>query len=246
MTVYFLLFLEGVFAFVSPCILPLLPVYLLYLAGDKTKGTKQLIINTCGFIFGFSFIFMALGATATGFGRLLQENRNALLTGSGIFILLLGIYYLLNGMGKLDIQQHWQQLKACFSKRHTELSNSDKKTESLQANKPKELHFFSSFGFGIAFCAGWTPCIFTWLAAALTLSANSETVYEGIFMLGIFSLGLGLPFLLFALFFNRLKNTLSLLRRQLPRIQKISGILLIILGIAMLTGWFGRYLAIFV
>lgn len=243
MTVYLLLFFEGLLAFVSPCILPLLPIYLIYLAGDKTKGTRQLILNTIGFILGFSILFVALGATATGLGKLLQEHKEALLHASGVFMMLLGLYYILSGSGKFSLSSLWASLKSRISK-------ADASTEAGTAaaavssgpKKPKELHFFSSMLFGIAFCSGWTPCLMTWLASALLLSANSDTVFQGMAMLFVFSLGLGLPFLVFALLFQKLKSALHILKQKMSLIQIISGALLIVLGILMISGLFGYYL----
>lgn len=228
MRVYLLLFLEGFFAFASPCILPMLPVYLIYLAGDKTRGTKQLLINTLGFILGFSIIFMALGATATAFGRLLQEHKADLMRYSGGFILLLGLYYLASGSGKFSLERFLPSRK------------SDKTLKP-----PKELHFFSSLLFGMAFCTGWTPCLATWLSAALTMSANAETWVTGVGMLFVFSLGLGLPFLIFALGIGKLRGTLRFLQQKTPQIRAVSGILLILLGIFMLSGHFQTYLGWF-
>ncbi|PNH18088.1 cytochrome c biogenesis CcdA family protein [Mageeibacillus indolicus] len=278
---YPLLFIEGVLSFVSPCILPLLPIYLAYLAGDGLSGTKQTVINTLGFIAGFSTIFIALGATSTALGRALQSHRGSLTQVGGIFIILLGLYYLgQNNVKILEARQKiseslktflgnaWRrprqqnnlaaadadgtaapsvasaQLAAGTAASETKTGASFRQTVSRKAANG-ELHFFSSFVFGFAFCAGWTPCLFTWLASALALSANSSTAWQGGFMLAVFSLGLGLPFLLFAIFLQKLKAALQFIRRNLNKIQVIAGILLVIIGFSMWLGVFNTYLGWF-
>lgn len=233
MKLYLLLFLSGLSTFLSPCILPLLPVYLIYLAGDQTQGKKQLILNTLGFILGFSVLFMALGATASSIGKLLQAHRNELLIGSGIFLILLGVHYLLSGAGWLN----FAKIRAFF--------HLPERAQKEGAAPEKNLHFFSSFLFGIAFCSSWTPCLVTWLASALTLSANAETLFQGVFLLFLFSLGMGLPFMAAALLYGKLKSTFAWLRQNLPKIRLVSGILLILMGVLMISGQFSAYLDLF-
>lgn len=278
---YQLLFIEGVLSFVSPCILPLLPIYLAYLAGDGLSGTKQTVINTLGFIAGFSTIFIALGATSTALGRALQSHRGRLTQVGGIFIILLGLYYL--GQNNVKILEARQKISECLKtflgnvwrrpgqQNSLAAANADGTTAPSVASAQSvaetaasetktgarfrqtvsrkaangELHFFSSFVFGFAFCAGWTPCLFTWLASALALSANSSTAWQGGFMLAVFSLGLGLPFLLFAIFLQKLKAALQFIRRNLNKIQVIAGILLVIIGFSMWLGVFNTYLGWF-
>lgn len=226
------IFVEGLLAFVSPCILPLLPVYLVYLAGDKTQGTRQLLINALGFVTGFTVIFMALGATATALGQSLQAHRDLLLILSGVFVMILGLYYLVSGAGWFELSSPlpWIRRKLGLAPREQ------------QRNAPKDLHFFSSFLFGVAFCSSWTPCLLTFLSAALLLSANSDTIWQGMLQLLFFSLGIGIPFILCALFFGKLKGMLNFLKRNLGRIRLFSGILLILIGLAMVTGLFNAYL----
>ena len=172
-----LLFLEGLLAFVSPCMLPMLPVYLMYLAAETEQGKRASVVNTVGFVAGFTLLFMALGATATAIGAALDAHR-----------LLL---------------------------------------------------------FGAAFSLGWTPCLGPFLGSALMLAGARETVAEGVFYLFVFSMGLGLPYILAALFFTRIKGIFQWLRRHGQAIKKVSGAILAAAGIAILTDTFAYWSALF-
>lgn len=227
---FLMLFIEGFLAFVSPCILPVLPIYLLYLAGDRQQGRSQLLLNSLGFILGFTFIFTALGATASSLGALLQQHSRGLQLFSSLFILAMGLYYSLKSplLSRYTdwlfqpLQRFWLSLRPAFLAR---------RQEAALTEQPKNLHFFSSLLFGMAFCASWTPCLMTFLSTALLYSAQAETLWLGSLMLLTFSLGLGLPFFLSALFFNQLKSSFAFLRRQLPLITLLSGFCLIGFGL---------------
>ncbi len=219
-----LIFAEGFLAFLSPCILPMIPIYLLYLGGieaNKKKTRMRLVINTLGFIAGFSVVFVALGATASALGSLIVENRVLLQRMGGIVVLVFGLNYL----GILNIG----------------LLN---RSKTFGANT-KDLKFWSSLLFGAAFSLGWTPCLGAFLGTALIFASNMETLYQGMALLLTFSLGLGIPFLLTALLWNRLQNTFGFVKRNLRVIQTISGVILVVVGLLMLFDQFGFYANLF-
>jgi len=217
-----LVFIEGFLAFISPCILPMLPVYLVYLAGKKeSEGKRALVLNTLGFILGFTVIFVAMGATASGIGSLFVSHRLLIQQISGIIIIVFGLYY----MGVLKIG----------------FLNRDRRFTA----KTDNLTVFTSILFGMAFSLGWTPCIGPLLGAALTLAANKDTIWHGMLLLLIFSAGLGIPFFLSALVFEKFKRTFDFIKRHFKTITFISGLLLIVVGIAFLLNVFGYWAALF-
>lgn len=216
-----LLFLEGVLAFVSPCMLPMLPVYLMYLAADTEHGKKASVTNTIGFVCGFTAVFMTLGATATAIGSLLNAHMLLLQRVSGLIILLFGLHFLgVLKFGFLDVE----------------------KRLSVQL---KQRGVFGAILFGAAFSLGWTPCLGPFLGSALLLASNTDTVATGVFYLFVFSMGLGVPYILAALFFTNIKGVFQLLKRHNRMIKLISGIVLVIAGILLMTDSFGYYAALF-
>jgi cytochrome c-type biogenesis protein len=215
-------FIEGILAFISPCILPLLPVYIMYLTGSsQNTNRKKLIINTLGFIAGFTMVFVMLGATATSLGKLMYSNRLLLQRIGGAVMILFGL-------NLMDI------IKPAFLNRERRLN--------LQVNHSS---FSGSILFGIVFSLGWTPCLGTFLGAALFMASNMNTVGSGILMLFIFSMGLGGPFLITAVIFDRLTHVFAWIKRYYRIINLISGMVLIVVGILMLTNLFGYYAALF-
>lgn len=223
LSLFGLTFVEGLLAFLSPCILPLLPIYLMYLSGnERVAGSSgPLIRNTLGFIVGFTVVFVLLGATASGLGSLLSQYRVFFLRLSGVIVIMFGLNYL----GVLNIR---------FLNR----------TRNVGA-KTHDLTFGSSILFGAAFSFGWTPCLGAFLGTALLLASNTGTLYQGMGLLFMFSLGLGVPFFLTALLWNRLQGTLEFIKRNLHRIQMISGGLLVIVGLLMVFDLFGSYVRLF-
>lgn len=217
-----MLFFEGVLAFISPCILPMLPIYFIYLAGENnTGGNKKILLNTISFVLGFTVVFVLLGATATFLGKYLNEHRLIFQRISGFIIVIFG----LNFMGAVKINFLNKDFRYGF--------NMDKKG------------VVSSFLFGIAFSFGWSACIGTFLGTALLTAGNSDTMYIGMLMLLIFSLGLGLPFILTAVIFDSIKNFFSLIKKHYKIFNIISGIFLIIIGILMITDTLGFYSGLF-
>lgn len=219
-----LIFVEGMLAFLSPCILPLLPIYLLYLGGREgaePSGGARLVVNTLGFILGFTLVFVSLGATASALGRLVSANRLLLQRLGGVVVIILG----LNFLGVLNIG---------FLNRSRVL-----KTDT------QNLKFWSSLFFGAAFSLGWTPCLGAFLGTALILASNLRTLYQGMALLFTFSIGLGIPFLLTALLWSRLQGTIGFIKRNLQRIQMVSGALLVLVGLAMVFNLLRFYTGLF-
>lgn len=224
LSLYGLIFAEGFLAFLSPCILPMIPIYLLYLGGVEGGGvgsSRRLIVNTLGFITGFTLVFIALGATASALGSLVAQNRILLQRVGGVVVIIFGLNYL--GVLNIEFLNRTKQVGA----------------------ETKNLRFFSSLLFGAAFSLGWTPCLGAFLGTALILASNLDTLYQGMGLLLTFSLGLGVPFLLTALLWNKLQTTLSVIKRNLHKIQMVSGAVLVIVGLLLLFDRFAFYANIF-
>ena len=217
---YLITFLEGIIAFISPCMLPLLPIYISYFAGGE-ENNKKTIKNAIGFVLGFTVVFVLLGAFAGTLGSILVRYSKWINIIAGGIIVIFGLSYM--GIIKLSFL--------------TKSSNYE--------YKQKEPGFLSSVLFGIIFSIGWSPCVGAFLGSALMLAATSQESYKGILMLLSFSMGLGIPFIISALILDKLKGVFSFIKRNYTLINIISGILLILLGIAMMTGLLGRLIAVF-
>ena len=213
----------GIVSFLSPCVLPLVPGYLSYVAGDALTAREEpsgrlaaLGLSLC-FVLGFSTVFVLLGASATSIGQLLLSYRYEANLVGGAVVILLGLFM----MGLAEIP--WLQREFRL---HLNLSG----------GRP-----LAAYVIGIAFAFGWTPCIGPVLGAILTTSAVSATVSQGIVLLSFYSLGLGLPFLAAALFTDNLMLRLRGLRRLGRMLQLGAGALVIAMGIAMVTGQLTRF-----
>jgi cytochrome c-type biogenesis protein len=214
---YLLAFSAGLLSFLSPCILPLVPAYLTYLTGSQLKEITEKKIKikafwkAVGFVIGFSFIFILMGVTVTGLGAFLVDYWHIFIKISGILIILLGLHMI--GVFKLT----WLYKEKRFS-------------PALDRAKP-----FSSVLIGMAFAAGWTPCVGPILSAILIYAGSMDTMNKGMMLLVFYSLGMSLPFLIAALMIDKLAKLLKKVSRILPVISIISGILLVILGILIFT-----------
>lgn len=219
---YVLSFLEGIITFISPCLLPMLPVYILYFAGGETEDGKsrKTLCNALGFVLGFTLVFVALGAFMAVLGSLLQRYQTAVNLITGAIVVIFG----LNFMGVLNIG----------------ILNG---THKLQ-KEVKQLGFFSAVLFGIVFSIGWTPCVGTFLGSALLMASQQGSVGKGIVMLLLYSMGLGIPFLLSALLIDKLKGTFQFIKMHYQVINRICGGLLVAVGIAMMTGLMSRILGL--
>ncbi|MBQ6795872.1 MAG: cytochrome c biogenesis protein CcdA [Clostridia bacterium] len=213
---YLILFLEGIITFVSPCLLPMLPVYISYFAGGGEKETGKVIKNALGFILGFTAVFIMMGALAGTFGRFLTDYKTAVNIVTGLIVVFFGLNFL--GVFKLNI------------------------FKGINFSKTKDMGFFSSVLFGLVFSVGWTPCVGAFLGSALMLAANRGSLTEGIMMLLCYSLGLGIPFFISAILIDKLKGAFSFVKRHYNVINAVSGWLLVIVGVLMATGLFGKFL----
>ena len=216
---YLLLFLEGVITFISPCLLPMLPIYLSFFAAGDTDRRRTLR-NALGFVLGFTIVFVIMGAFMGIMGKLVREYQTVLNIVTGAIVILFG----LNFMGVLKIG---------FLNR-----------ASQQDAKVKDLNFFSSMLFGIVFSIGWTPCVGAFLGSALLLASQGGSLLQGIVMLLAFSLGLGIPFVVSALLVDRLKGAFDFIKRHYRVINLVSGLVLVIVGILMATGYMGYWLSL--
>jgi len=213
---FVLLFLEGIITFVSPCLLPLLPLYVSYFAAGEPDKRKTLV-NALGFVCGFTLVFVALGALAGTLGMLLVEHAVAVNIVTGLVVIVLG----LNFMGLINIR---------FLNRAVRIN----------ANV-KNLTFFSSVLFGIVFSIGWTPCVSAFLGSALMKASMQGGTLNGVLMLLVYSLGLGIPFIASAVLIDRLKSAFDFIKRNYKVINIVSGALLVVIGILMATGLMGRF-----
>jgi cytochrome c-type biogenesis protein len=222
-----LIFGAGVLSFLSPCVLPLVPPYLTYMSGAsfeqlRADGTtagvlwRKAVGTSLFFILGFSLVFITLGATATAFGQAFREALPVLTPIAGGLIILMGLHFLgLLRIGLLDRQL-----------RH--------KGPGV-ASGP-----LGGFLLGLAFAVGWTPCIGPVLAAVLSVAASQETAYEGAALLGIYSLGLGVPFLLAGIAIGPFLTFFQTFRRHLATVEKVMGGLLVVTGLLFVSGQFTR------
>ena len=210
-------FLAGIVSFLSPCVLPLVPAYLMYLTGKSAadiaadkKAHKNLILNGALFCIGFSVVFMALGASATALSRFLLRYAEIIKYASGGLIIFLGIFQ----TGLINIA----------------LLNREKRMEVNR--KPGHL---TSVMMGVAFGFGWTPCIGPVLASVLLVAAQQASLLRGVLLLGLYSLGLMLPFMAIAVFMRFMMPFLNFMKKHVKAVKIISGVILIVLGILIVT-----------
>ena len=215
---YFISFLEGIITFVSPCLLPMLPIYISYFAGDSERDTKRVVKNALGFILGFTLVFVLLGALAGSLGTLLQEYSAVVNLVTGLIVIFFGLNFL--GVFRVNLF------------RGTKLGNVE------------HLGFFSPLLFGVVFSVGWTPYVGAFLGSALLLATSQGNVLQGVAMLLLYSLGLGVPFFISAVLIDRLKGAFSFIKRHYRVINLVSGGFLVAIGVLMATGLFGKFLAL--
>lgn len=212
---YLISFFEGILTFISPCLLPMLPVYLSYFAGGQ-HNSKKTIANALGFVLGFTVLFTAMGALAGTVGSFLSRYQTAVNVISGLIVVFFGLNFM--GVVKLNLFKGSARMQ------------------------PGNLGFFSSVLFGIIFSVGWTPCVGAFLGSALMLASQQGHVLEGTLMLLAYSLGLGIPFFLSAVLIDQLKGAFNFIKRHYNVINYICGGLLIVIGILMATGILNDFL----
>ncbi len=216
---YFVSFVEGIITFISPCLLPMLPVYLSYFAGGGERSTKKTLLGASGFVLGFTAVFTAMGALAGTLGGFLKQYETIVNIILGLIVIVFGLNYI--GIFKLKI----------FS--------------GTKSRKVKtEMGFFSAFLFGVVFSVGWTPCVGAFLGSALALASSEGNVMKGVIMLLLYSLGLGVPFLLSAVLIDKLKGAFTFIKKNYKVINTVSGIFLVIIGVLMMTGLMNKLLSI--
>ena len=216
---YFISFLEGVITFISPCLLPMLPVYVSYFAAGGEKRSRRTLVNALGFVLGFTLVFLAMGALAGTLGSFLRRYEAAVNLVSGAIVVLLGLGF----MGVFELKLF---------------------RPSRRSVKKDNMDFASALLFGLAFSVGWTPCVGTFLGSALLLASQQGHVLEGVVMLLCYSLGLGIPFVLSAVLIDYLKGAFGFIKRHYRAVNLVCGALLVLVGIAMATGLLGRLLAV--
>lgn len=214
-------FAAGVISFLSPCVLPLVPGYVSYVAGGSAAGREagnglSLRLKALGlslyFVLGFSTVFVLLGASATALGQLLLSYRYELNIVSGVIVIIFGLF--VTGL----LRWSWMTRDVRFH-------------AALEGGRP-----LSAYVLGLAFAFGWTPCIGPILGAILTVSAATATIAGGVVLLGIYSLGLGVPFLLAAMFTDALARRLRTVGRLGRWLQVVAGGAMVLMGLAMVTG----------
>lgn len=218
-----LTFLAGIGSFFSPCILPLIPVYLSFITGlsvnelksteESSKDTRKVLKEVILFIIGFSIVFVALGASASSITTLLVKSKKILRIIGGIIIIIFGLH--ITGLLKIKFLEYEKKI-------HLE-------------TKPI-LGGLGSLVVGMTFAIGWTPCIGPILGAILTLAATRTTLLQGVILLSVYSLGLSLPFLITGLAVNQVLKLFTKIKKYLKIITIATGIMLIITGILVLSG----------
>ena len=214
--------IAGMLSFLSPCVLPLVPPYLVYLAGTslerfadaepEPRVRRETVVAALLFVCGFSTVFVALGASASVFGAVLRAYSQILATVAGIFIIVMGLHFL--GVFRIDLLHRQKRMDV-----------------------PKPVGLWGAYVMGLAFAFGWTPCIGPILAAILAVAASEQTVAKGAGLLATYSLGLGIPFLLAAFAIEPFAAFLARFRRHLMHVERVMGGLLVLTGVAFLTGF---------
>ena len=213
---YFIAFLEGIITFISPCLLPMLPVYVSYFAGGAQRNTSKTLKNALGFVCGFTAVFIAMGALAGTVGSFLTKYQVAVNIVTGLVVVFFGLNFL--GVFKLNLFKGM---------------NGNAKTDNLS--------FFSSLVFGVVFSVGWTPCVGAFLGSALMMASQQGQVLQGVLMLLAYSLGLGIPFVFSAVLIDKLKTTFDFIKKNYRVVNIVCGIILIAVGALMMSGLLNKF-----
>lgn len=200
-------FLEGIASFISPCLLPMLPIYISYFIGEGEQKTSRAVKNSIGFVLGFTIVFVVLSIFASTLGSLISENIKYIKIGFGIVIILFGLNY-------MDL------ISFKFLN----------KSKGIKTNG-KNLNFFKSMFFGMVFSISWTPCVGAFLSSALLLIAKNQDIIKGILLMIAYSIGLGIPFIISAVLIEKLQEMFKFIKKHYNLIKKISGIVLIAMGL---------------
>lgn len=213
----FVALLAGLLSFLSPCVLPIVPPYLAYMTGVKVSALKarerSAVLPALFFVLGLSTVFLIMGYAASAFGRAFLEYQPILVKISGVFVILLGLHFL-------------HVFRIPLLDREARVGTGDSGGSALGA-----------YLLGLAFAFGWTPCIGPQLSMILTLAATDPS--RGTALLGVYALGLGVPFLLAAVFIERSMGLMNRIKPHMGTVERVSGLLLIGVGVLLLTGWLG-------
>jgi len=214
----------GIVSFLSPCVLPIVPPYLAYMSGvslndmsDEVAARRKATIAAIFFVLGLSTVFLFLGFTASAFGAFFLQNQELFAQISGLVVIVFGLHFL--GVFRIKMLDQEARLDA-----------GDKGGSS-----------FGAYVLGLAFAFGWTPCIGPQLGAILSLAAGEASVTRGTVLLGVYALGLGVPFLLSAMFLTRAMGLMNRIKPYMHRIEQGMGLLLILVGLALVTGAFSTF-----
>ncbi len=217
-------FTAGLLSFLSPCVLPLVPSYVTFITGmgldDAAKQKRTALVHAVLFVLGFSFIFVAMGAGASVFGQMMREYRVWIARIGGVLMVLMGLLML----GVINIGALQQERRVHMS--------------------DKPLGYLGTVVVGLAFGAGWTPCLGPTLGAILVMAANESELAKGITLLSFYSMGLAVPFLLSALLLDQFLGFFKSFKKNIGTVNRIAGVLLVLVGIGMFTGWFAKLAAI--
>ena len=214
---YLISFLEGVITFISPCLLPMLPIYISYFAGGGERTVQRTLKGALGFVLGFTLVFVAMGALAGTVGSFLTRYQNIVNILCGAVVVVFGLNYL--GLLK------WNLFRGIGRDVDTE-----------------DMGFFSALVFGMIFSVGWTPCVGVFLGSALMLASQQGSMVRGTVMLLCYSAGLGLPFMISAVLIDQLKGAFNWVKAHYGIINKVCGTALVLVGVAMATGMLGHLL----
>ena len=214
----FIALTAGLLSFLSPCVLPIVPPYLAYMGGvtlnDPEARPRAAVLPALFFVLGLSTVFLLLGFTASAFGAFFLEYQTLFARISGVVVIVFGLHFL-------------SVFRLPFLDREARLDAGDRGGSALGA-----------YVLGLAFAFGWTPCIGPQLGAILSMAASEASVTRGTTLLAVYAAGLGIPFLLVALFLDRATGVLNRLKPYMGLIEKIMGALLLVVGLALVTGAF--------
>ncbi|MDE4131568.1 cytochrome c biogenesis protein CcdA [Phaeobacter sp. QD34_3] len=220
----FVALMAGLISFLSPCVLPIVPPYLAYMSGvtiGEMQGTdtarRKVIVSALFFVLGLSTVFLLLGFTASAFGAFVLQNQEVFAKVSGVVVIVFGLHFL--SVFRIPILDREARMNAGESGGSA----------------------VGAYVLGLAFAFGWTPCIGPQLGAILSLAASEASVSRGTLLLGVYALGLGVPFLLAAIFLNRSMALMNRMKRHMGLIEKIMGGLLLFVGIMLVTGLFSTF-----
>ena len=216
---YMISFLEGIITFISPCLLPMLPIYVTYFAGGGERTMKKTLVNAFGFVLGFTIVFMAMGALAGTVGSFLRNHQTLVNIIGGGIVIVFGLNFL--GVFNLNL-----------------FRGSDRQVNT------EDMSFLSALLFGLVFSIGWTPCVGAFLGSALMLAGQAGHVLQGMGMLLSYSMGLAVPFLISAVLIDQLKSTFDWIKQHYTLINRISGGFLVLVGLMMASGILGRLLSL--